>query len=157
MKASEFWNYVDKSGGPEACWPWMAATHRKGYGQLRFIHSSMPGRRQFRAHAVAWFLTYSEWQPEGTLLCHTCDNRACCNPAHLFVGTAKDNTQDAVRKGRMHCGERTGTSKLTADQVREIRRLYDEGVKLTVLSKQFGTAVSNICHIGKRHVWKSVV
>lgn len=87
-----FWNHVDKKGENE-CWPWLGST-ASGYGQFNL------GSNIFdRGHRLAWKYTNGEI-PDGLYVLHKCDNRRCCNPNHLFLGTQKDNIQDAIRKGR---------------------------------------------------------
>jgi len=89
-----FWDNVDRSGGPEACWPWMRAVGGKGYGNV----PDGVGRT-LRSSRVAWELTHGPIA-DGLFVLHRCDNRPCCNPAHLFLGTAGDNIRDCVAKGR---------------------------------------------------------
>ena len=96
--AERFWTKVDRSGGPDACWPWMGHRTRQGYGQVKILGKSTP------AHRVAWELTNGPI-PLGdhfgtTCACHRCDNPPCCNPAHLFLGTMADNVADRDAKGR---------------------------------------------------------
>lgn len=96
-----FWERVDQSGGPEACWPWTGRRQSKradgagGYGC--FIR----GGKTVYSHRWALELTLGRPLGPRMLACHTCDNPPCCNPAHLFEGTFTDNFRDAVAKGRV--------------------------------------------------------
>lgn len=92
-----FWAKVDRSGGPNACWPWTGAVHAVwGYG---FFKRSDP-RRNVQAHRLAWELANDRAPAQGMEICHTCDNEPCCNPAHLWEGTRAQNAADMVAKGR---------------------------------------------------------
>ena len=113
---SRFWEKV-AIRGPEHCWNWTRSAYPYGYGAAWF------GGKQRRAHRVAYRLQNGEIH-KGAVIRHTCDNPSCCNPAHLLLGTHKDNTQDAVKRGRMASGSRHGRSKLTEEQIAEIRRRY---------------------------------
>lgn len=78
------------------CWVWMRSIDKHGYGHFKLDHS-----RTGMAHRVAWEVFNDAAIPPGLLVCHSCDNPSCVNPAHLFVGTMKDNIRDAVKKGRI--------------------------------------------------------
>ncbi len=105
---ARFWEKVDRSGGPDACWPRTGWHDRIGYGRFRI------GDQQLLAHRVAWMLDTGELIPEGMCVLHHCDNPPCCNRRHLFLGTQADNMADCVKKGRMqhhqalktHCPQR---------------------------------------------------
>lgn len=148
--SERFWVKVNIKGEHD-CWPWFASVRSDGYGAIG--HKD----RVLSAHRVAWSLTYG-LIPEGMCVCHHCDNKTCCNPKHLFLGTAADNAADRAGKGRNadKRGERNGRSKLTAKQVLEIRRCYSAGgVTQRELADEFGIAAqSQISNIVHRHRWK---
>src|SRR3954467_3950831 len=78
------------------CWEWTSTKIKYGYGRMNI------GGRKFKwilAHRLSWELHFGEI-PDGTLVCHRCDNPCCVNPNHLFLGTHMDNCQDKIRKGR---------------------------------------------------------
>ncbi len=113
-----FWHNVDCSGGPDACWPWKLSTSH-GYGQWGVWRDGKT--RMWRTHRVAFYLTHGRWAKPCTM--HTCDNRPCCNPAHLQEGTVRDNHMDALAKGRGHIpealrGSASASAKLSAAEHR---------------------------------------
>jgi hypothetical protein len=126
-----FWEKVDKSGGPDACWPWMACRDKAGYG--RFLLDGSPRS----AHRVAAQLSgliarvYPAKKDEWVL--HYCDNPACCNPAHLFVGDHKRNMQDSAMKGR-----RPRSNMILSDQdVADIVAARAAGVSVDALVEKY--------------------
>lgn len=88
-----FWDRLDKN--PSSCWEWRGKLSHNGYGQLE--HKG----RSWRAHRLAYTLAKGKI-PAGMMVLHSCDNRRCCNPKHLRIGTAKDNWQDAIERNRLH-------------------------------------------------------
>lgn len=113
--ACRFWNKVDRSGGADACWPWIAKavkTARCGlqYGDFRVSGGSSG------SHRVAWELTNGPI-PDGLCVCHRCDNPLCCNPAHFFLGTRLDNVEDMISKGRRGEMSADGKERLRASKI----------------------------------------
>src|SRR5947207_2239107 len=90
--AARFWDKVNVIGNND-CWEWRAGRNPQGYGLFW-----LEGRQQ-PASRVAWLASAGRI-PETEWVLHRCDNPPCCNPAHLFLGTAKMNTQDMIAKGR---------------------------------------------------------
>ena len=97
------------------CRLWSGAINDTGYGQIKINNVTK------YAHRLSWELINGPIPP-GLYICHKCDVRRCINPNHLFLGTPKDNMQDAVKKGRVARGERSGPAKLTEKQVLAIRK-----------------------------------
>lgn len=128
-----FWSKVDRSGGPDACWPWMAATTSDGYGKLK------ARGRTWTASRLAWTLTNGEITP-GLDVLHHCDNRLCCNPGHLFLGTNADNQRDMWEKQRArdNRGRALKFPRLTDEQVVYIRSESRRGVSRATLARELG-------------------
>lgn len=174
-----FWVCIDRSGGPDACWPWIGHIHATGYGRMTVNY------RPRYAHRTAYELVIGP-VPKSLCVCHSCDNRSCCNPAHLWIGTTQDNTADRHRKGRDARGKRNGChtrpetvargerhwskkhpertlkgeqnpiARLTENDVRSIRQHHAAGVGLTALGKEFGVTKQAIRLIVIRKNWPHV-
>src|SRR4051812_25042735 len=111
-----FWSKV-AIRGPDECWPWQRAKESSGYGRFRW------NGRSALAHRVAHMLCNGaiEGGRRGPVVMHSCDNPSCCNPAHLSVGTHADNVADKQAKDRQPCCEVHYKTRLTSDEVRQIR------------------------------------
>ena len=149
--AVRFWEKVDRSGGPDACWPWMAYRTKHGYGMIGLGGKGNPER----SHRVAWLLTHGPI-PEGELIRHSCDNPPCCNPAHLSPGTPGDNMADRDAAGRQARGESAGRVKLTEFDVREIRAQRAAGATAPSLASRYGVAIVTIYSIQYRKSWRHI-
>ena len=133
------------------CWLWTGCTSQSGYGNFR----PSGARRNEPAHRAAYRM-HKGAIPQGLLLCHKCDTRACVNPDHLFPGTQKDNMDDCASKGRRvdvwFTGEPHHSSKLTREAVELIRGERD-GVSLAALALRFGVSVSAVKQVRSFRTW----
>lgn len=157
--ADRFWPKVDKTPGlgPNGdCWEWRAYVHPTGYGQIG-LGSAKQG--VCHTHRVSWMLTHGEI-PKGLLVMHKCDNRLCVNPAHLRLGTHKDNTQDMLAKGRGRApegyarGSKITKSKLTDEMVRQMRA--ETGMTYKQLSEKYGVNPGTCHRVVTRQTWAHV-
>ena len=132
-------------GWPSECWIWTAALRGNGYGTIK-VYGKM-----FSAHRVAYEI-YVGPIDDGMHVCHTCDVRLCCNPAHLWIGTNADNMADRNAKGRQaHLqGAANSQAKLTEAEVLAIRAA--PGTQKTIAA-QFGITRSNVGLIKRRKRW----
>lgn len=124
MILERFLKYVEKL---ESCWNWKGAlVSRNGYGQF---YMKM---KNIMAHRASWILHHGEI-PEKLWVLHICDNKKCVNPEHLFLGTAKDNTYDMIRKGRKF----KIPTKLLEEQKKKCVELYSQGSDQRYIAKLF--------------------
>lgn len=147
-KTPKTWFDSRHSPGSNGCWIWKGAPAKSGYGVM--YHKDMGG--SMLAHRASYTL-HKGPIPEGMLVCHTCDVRTCVNPAHLFLGTHKDNTQDKIAKGRDWVRDhRLSIAKLSEQQALEI--ILDTKSTIRALGKKYNLAYSSVQKIRKRVTWK---
>lgn len=132
------------------CLIWLGKTDRDGYGTWS---SKVPGGP--RVHRIAYIINKGPIE-KGLLVCHTCDVRNCVNPNHLFLGTNKENTADRHAKGRDIRGERHHKSKLTKENVLEMRRIYKERGHIREIAKNFGVCYATAREAIQNISWKSI-
>jgi hypothetical protein len=129
------------------CWLWNGGVVGHGYG---YINRGRRGDGFVSTHRASWEIAYGEIS-EGMEVLHKCDNPACVNPEHLFLGSQKDNVDDMISKNR----RRGGRLILTKEQVAEIRRMYEtKEYSLHDLSLLFPVSKSQIFRIVSRENWK---
>lgn len=145
MEAERFWSRVGIRGADE-CWAWLRGHFTQGYGAYWW------NKKVVKAHRIAWELTNGAI-PDGLIVRHKCRG-LCVNPAHLELGTHTDNQRDRVRDGTDNRGERHAKSKLTNEQVRDIRRRV--GQPQCVLAVEFGVSQATISNIIKGKKWRHI-
>ena len=150
---------VDKTPGygPRGdCWVWTAARNGlKGYGVMMFRRGGK--HVKIYPHRLSYRIHNNKWPAEAC--CHSCDNRLCVNPEHLFSGTIADNNRDMMAKGRNMptIGASRPTAKLTEAEVLEIRSLYEsETYSQRGLATIFGISKSVVWGIVNRVYWKHI-
>jgi len=131
------------------CWVWMGTTTVRGYGQI------ISNNRKHYAHRASYEAFIGEI-PKDMHVCHACDNVYCVNPAHLFLGTQKQNLEDMARKGRSTKGERNPMSKLNKEDVKDIKYLFSTGLSDSEISIEFSVCRQTINNIRNGKVWKNV-
>ncbi len=145
---SLFWMKVKSS--LYGCWEWQAHINRYGYGCF-----AVDGRG-VGAHRYSYVLHGGQLGP-GVCALHTCDNRRCVRPDHLFAGTKTDNNLDRDRKGRQSVGVKQGDAKLDNDKVRVIIESYNNGgVTLASLASHYKVDSMTIWKVIHRRTWKHV-
>ena len=136
-----FWARVDKGAAPD-CWLWAGSVQSGGYGQIKVAG------RSSTSHRVSWEIHHGAI-PAGMMVLHRCDIPRCCNPEHLFLGTAKDNSADMMAKGRRvkRHAPHTRVRKLDDDGVRAIR---GDGREAHIVAYEHGVSEGTVYNIRAR-------
>lgn len=152
---SRYWSHVDQRG-PDECWPWTAYASR-GYGKIWVGYDADGLLIMRRANRVGWELIHGE-DPGRQHVRHTCDNPACCNPAHWVLGSHADNMHDMQERGRANAarGESASGARLTEASVRQIRAMRRDGHTLRDLGQRFGVSLQSIHAICARKTWRHI-
>lgn len=149
-----FWNNVNKEGPIHPihgqCWVWKKSIIN-GYGKFNI------GSKTTKAHRFSWKVSNGSFNNLWVL--HKCDNRLCVNPNHLFLGDHEDNIKDMVKKERQEKGKEHHNSKLTEDDILEIRKIYVKGSRTLgtiALGNKFGVDSSVISRIINKKRWNHI-
>jgi hypothetical protein len=152
-----FWSAIEKQPN-DGCWLWRnLSTNGYGYGQIWNDETT----KLLLGHRISWELHHGSI-PKGLFVLHKCDVPACVNPAHLFLGTQRENLEDMRRKQRGYefqprTGQANNKAKLTEDDVKLIRTLFDAGGhSLSALGRRFGVFKQTIRQVVLRKTWKHV-
>lgn len=144
QKIITFWSKVTITSNDDLCWEWKGGI-TDGYGQF----ASVNGDR--RTHRIAW--AYPNYIiPKGMCICHSCDNRLCCNPKHLFIGTYQDNMDDMVKKGRTPKGKginrQAKRRKISKELELEIIERYKKGdISQKKLAEEYKIAENHVVRL----------
>jgi hypothetical protein len=144
----DVWLRIDRSRGPDSCWPWLGYIRANGYGSIQISGVDRS------VHRVVFELVHGSIESGNSIL-HKCDNRKCANPEHLYQGTQLDNARDAVRRGRQVKGERQHSAKLTENCVRRIRLLIG-AFSYYELANMFGVHWTSIWNVTTGKTWRHV-
>lgn len=139
----QFESHYEKTNG---CWEWKGSLNANGYG--KFGTKSTASRLQY--------IHYYGPITDGLQVCHTCDNRKCVNPEHLFLGTIGDNLKDMTQKGRRAKGSKIASSRLTEEIVLEIRKKRLEGWKYKDLETTYNLGRGHLHGICKNKSWQHI-
>ena len=139
-----FWRHVTKLNDDE-CWEWQLGLSVTGYGKMKIRPKTMATHRFS-------FVIHNLYSPEMVL--HSCDNRKCVNPKHLRAGNHIENMADMTARNRQATGMRHGFTKITDEQVLELRSMYAAGVKMKAIAIHFGINKGSVANIACGRCWR---
>lgn len=130
------------------CREWQGSTDKDGYGKITHRHKTI------RPHRAIYEDYFSMKLLPTQQLNHTCDNRKCCNALHLYAGTQQQNIKDRDSRNRQARGTKNANNKWSEDQVREVRKLRDEGNSLQKISDITKIPKGTVSMIVSKRNWR---
>jgi hypothetical protein len=143
-------NFESKVIKKDGCWDWVGVVDKDGYGLFPSGY-----HRTMRANRFSFLMHYGDL-PKNILVCHHCDNPRCTNPEHLFLGTAKINSMDAKNKKRTTLGSKNAQTKLTENDVLEIRRLLTTYIQSKEICLKYDISSTTLNNIKTGKSWKHI-
>ena len=139
------------------CWVWKGSRSGASYGSFSWRHEKKHYKSD--AHRFSWMI-YKGDIPEEKIVCHSCDNKLCVNPDHLWMGSYRENTHDMIKKGRQkigdHSGEQNGRAQLDWRKVGQIRKRFKKRiVTAQMLSDEYGVKKNVIHMVIQNKTWKT--
>ena len=150
----EIINKIKNNTKKEKCWLYLGHKDKDGYPRMKI------NKKLCRISRIVYEMNYGSFD-QSLMVCHKCDNPSCINPKHLFLGTAKDNKQDCIRKKRLNPprGINHWHAKFKDDDIRYIRKNYIKGhsiYNLDFFAKKYNVCMRNICFIIQNKTWRHV-
>ena len=142
----DIWKRVNV-GLEDECWEYQGSFSSSGYGQFSYKNKNCIAHRFIYKYFIS--------DPGKLKVCHSCDNRKCCNPKHLWLGTSLDNMKDAKDKKRLAYGEKNSQSKLNEELVRFIKEEL-KNKQPTQIGRELNINPGLIQHIKKNIIWTHV-
>lgn len=136
------------------CWEWQGSKNRNKYGQIRYENKS----GMMLVHRLSYLIFKGEI-PNGMFVCHSCDNKSCCNPDHLWLGTPHDNNQDCLNKNRHYKGKQgceSHKSKFKKEQILSIRKRIENGETAKKIANEFRVQQHTILAIKNKKTYKNI-
>ena len=141
QRKNTFFKNVDKT---DSCWNWIGCKNDSGYGVMAY--NKKAHRFSFHIHTGA--------DPKDKMVLHKCDNPACVNPDHLYLGNDKDNMRDKIERNRHPKGSKSVLSKINESDVFNIKKMRKESKKLHEIANKYKISEGNVSLICNNKTWR---